>query len=100
MPRSDEVLTTNDVHNALHVVLESPDVLEAVNAALRERKHQAIDYGALPSGLHLHYLCHALRADSRVYVELDGTEHEVRAVRRRVDKIGRADTAIVLECAS
>lgn len=90
--------TVRDVHDAFHSVLDSPDIIGAVNAALRERNHQAIEYGDLRSGLHLHYLCHALAKDSRVYVEIDGSEYEVQSVRRRVDSIGRADTAIVLEC--
>lgn len=92
-----EPATTGGVHNLLHTIMESPDILEAVNARLAEMNHQAINYGQMNSGLVLHYLCHALGYDSGIYFRVEGEEFKAVSVSRRVDSIGRMDTAIVFD---
>jgi hypothetical protein len=92
-----EPATTGGAHAMLHTILESPDVLAAVNNELAQRNHQAITYGALRSGLALHYLCHALQMDTGIYCRLNGTEYKAVSVSQRRDSIGRMDTALVFD---
>lgn len=92
-----EAPTIAGTHLLLHTLLESPDLLAEVNARLKARNHQAINYGELSSGLHLHYLCHALDLDFKLYVSIGGREAQAARVRRRIDSIGRVDRAIIIE---
>lgn len=86
---------TAQLHILTHTLLEAPDILAAVNAELAKRKHQAINYGQLSSGLHLHYLLHAIGLDWKLYAEVGREEFAIHSVSRRTDSIGRVDRALV-----
>lgn len=90
-------ITTQEMHEAIHEILVSREVCDAVNAALKARNHQAIEYGTLKSLLHLHYLCHALSYDTAVYVQV-GMSKIIPATYtyRPKDEIGRVMPALVI----
>lgn len=89
--------TTHDLHMDIHDILKDGNVLAAVNAALKARNHQAIEYGQLKSMLHLHYLCHALNQNTQVFVQIgDGEIKPAVSTYRPSDKIGRVMNALVI----
>jgi hypothetical protein len=85
-----EAMNTNTLHMDIHAIIKQ------VGEELNERHHQEIDYGLLPSMLHLHYLCHALNQQTKVYVEIDGVRREATMTLRPSDSIGRMMNAIVI----
>lgn len=90
-------MTTDEMHEAIHQILTSREVADAVNAELKKRNHQAIEYGALKSLLHLHYLCHALSQDTKLYVQIGMSQIvPAKMTYRPKDSIGRVMPALVI----